>query len=236
MGDAARRVLTGVQKERRPPGLQGRIPTSLENMDPASPFVRYLAALPIDSRIHTHSIIPIRKAVSTDGAHDGVVTYASAHLDGVESEVLVPAGHSCQSHPRTTIELRRILREHIRLLDGTPSEGRGGRRSDQPATGPSAGPARLELHAGRQLRVASPARFPCASPGTQSEARSSRTRDSQFVLEPRTPSSARQGAVPGDCPILTLGRSQESRVRENRQHGFTGSLALTSRRTLRGRK
>ena len=116
---AARRVLAHVPSERLPPGLQDRIPTSLENMDPASPFVRYLAELPIDPRIHAHSIIPIGKAESTDGADDGVVSYASAHLEGVESEVLVPAGHSCQSHPRTTIELRRILREHIRLLDGT---------------------------------------------------------------------------------------------------------------------
>ena len=142
---AARRVLARAQSERLPLGMQDRIPTSLENMEPASPFVRYLAALPIDPRIHAHSIISIGKAESTGGAHDGVVTYASAHLDGVESEVLVPAGHSCQSHPRTTIELRRILREHIRLLDGRPSEGGGMRRSDQPATGPSVGPAKLEL-------------------------------------------------------------------------------------------
>jgi pimeloyl-ACP methyl ester carboxylesterase len=119
---AARRILTGVRREQLPPGLEDRIPTSLENMDPASPFVRYLADLPIDSRIHAHSIVPIGKARSTHGAHDGVVAYASAHLEGAESEVLVPAGHSCQSHPRTTIELRRILREHIRSLDGARAE------------------------------------------------------------------------------------------------------------------
>jgi hypothetical protein len=91
-------------------------------MDPASPFVRYLAELPIDPRIHAHSIVPIGKAESADGADDGVVSYASAHLDGVESEVLVPAGHSCLSHPRTTIELRRILREHVRSFDAADAE------------------------------------------------------------------------------------------------------------------
>jgi triacylglycerol esterase/lipase EstA (alpha/beta hydrolase family) len=119
---AARRVLTRVPSERLPPGMQDRIPTSLENMDPASPFVRYLAELPIDPRVHLHSIIPIGKAESTKGANDGVVSYASAHLAGAESEVLVPAGHSCQSHPRTMTELRRILREHIRVLDGADAE------------------------------------------------------------------------------------------------------------------
>jgi pimeloyl-ACP methyl ester carboxylesterase len=119
---AARHVLARAQRERLPLGMEDRIPTSLENMEPSSPFVRYLAELPIDPRIRVHSIIPIGEAESTDSAHDGVVTYASAHLDGVESEVLVPAEHSCLSHPRTTIELRRILHEHIRWFEGGYAE------------------------------------------------------------------------------------------------------------------
>ena len=42
-----------------------------------------------------------------------MVEYESAHLEGVDSEILVPSKHSCQSHPRTLIELRRILLEHL---------------------------------------------------------------------------------------------------------------------------
>jgi len=38
------------------------------------------------------------------------VKYASAHLENVESElVIVPAGHSVQSAPRAIEEVRRIL-------------------------------------------------------------------------------------------------------------------------------
>ena len=41
--------------------------------------------------------------------NDGVVQYSSAHLDGMESEFIVHAGHSCQGNPLTIEEVRRIL-------------------------------------------------------------------------------------------------------------------------------
>jgi hypothetical protein len=44
--------------------------------------------------------------------NDGVVAYTSAHTDGVESELVVHAGHTAQSHPRTVEEVRRILLLH----------------------------------------------------------------------------------------------------------------------------
>lgn len=40
-------------------------------------------------------------------------TVGSAHIEGVESEFIVRTGHSCQGHPFTIEELRRILYEHI---------------------------------------------------------------------------------------------------------------------------
>jgi len=45
---------------------------------------------------------------------DGVVKYSSAHITGVESELVVRSGHSCQGMPKTIEEVRRILREHLR--------------------------------------------------------------------------------------------------------------------------
>ena len=44
---------------------------------------------------------------------DGVVRYTSTHIEGVESELVVRSGHSCQSDPRTIEEIRRILHEHV---------------------------------------------------------------------------------------------------------------------------
>jgi hypothetical protein len=48
------------------------------------------------------------------GGDDGVVKYSSAHLAGVESELVVRSGHSCQGNPATIEEVRRILLEHLR--------------------------------------------------------------------------------------------------------------------------
>jgi pimeloyl-ACP methyl ester carboxylesterase len=89
------------------------LPTSVDNMSPTNRFLRTLASLPIDSRIHAHSIIPVRKAGSLAGQTDGVVAYESAHIEGVKSELVVRSGHSTQSHPDTIEEVRRILREHV---------------------------------------------------------------------------------------------------------------------------
>jgi hypothetical protein len=84
-------------------------------MDPSNKVQQYLASIPIDPRIHAHSIIAIGNADPDhpEQADDGVVKYGSAHLEGVESEIRVPSQHSCQSHPRTIVEVRRILLAHL---------------------------------------------------------------------------------------------------------------------------
>jgi hypothetical protein len=43
-----------------------------------------------------------------DGS-DGVVRYQSAHIEGVQSELIVRSGHSVQANPQTVLEVRRIL-------------------------------------------------------------------------------------------------------------------------------
>jgi pimeloyl-ACP methyl ester carboxylesterase len=102
-------------EKKLPPGLEPRIPTSLDNMETSSPFLRHLARKPIVPGVTAHSVIAIGDAdpAHPEGANDGVVEYESAHIEGVESELLVPGGHSCQTQPRAIREVRRILREHL---------------------------------------------------------------------------------------------------------------------------
>jgi len=91
-----------------------RLPSSVDNMKPDSPFTITLESLPIDSSVHAHSIIPVLGNPPPEGQNDGVVAYSSAHLAGVESEFVVfHSGHSTQSHPATIQEARRILLEHL---------------------------------------------------------------------------------------------------------------------------
>jgi hypothetical protein len=39
--------------------------------------------------------------------------YRSAHLEGAESEKVIPAGHYLMANPETVAEIKRILEEHI---------------------------------------------------------------------------------------------------------------------------
>ncbi len=91
---------------------------SVGNMSPDSEFIQLLASLPVAPGITSHSIIGVQKGPIEEGG-DGVVSYQSAHLDGVDSELVVKSGHSSQSNPVVVEEIRRILIEHLgdTLLD-----------------------------------------------------------------------------------------------------------------------
>jgi pimeloyl-ACP methyl ester carboxylesterase len=105
-----------------------QICNSIDLLDPKSPALEQLAALPLPRHIHFHSIMG---EIFGEGekSSDGVVPYTSAHLDGVDSEVLVSASHLVvHHHPRAVLEVRRILLEHLKQVqseDGViPAEHR----------------------------------------------------------------------------------------------------------------
>jgi hypothetical protein len=77
-----------------------------------NPFLQTLSALPIAPGITANSIIAVRGDGPPQDGNDGVVTYTSAHIDGVESELVVRSGHSAQKAPASIEEVRRILLLH----------------------------------------------------------------------------------------------------------------------------
>ena len=85
---------------------------SVYGMTPGSPLITGLADLPVAPGIPAHSIIAVRGDGPLEDASDGVVRYESAHIEGVESELVVRSGHSVQSNPQTVLEVRRILLLH----------------------------------------------------------------------------------------------------------------------------
>ena len=90
-----------------------RLPTAVDNMFGSSTFVRALSECPIGPGVAMHSIIAVQGRGDPRRLNDGVVAYESAHLDGVESEIVVKSPHSLQTNPETILEVRRILREHV---------------------------------------------------------------------------------------------------------------------------
>ena len=90
---------------------------AIYNMTPGSRFIEALAATPVAPDVVAHSIIPVMGDLPPDGQDDGVVKYASAHIDGVRSELVVPhQDHSAQSNPVAIDEVRRILFEHAEVV------------------------------------------------------------------------------------------------------------------------
>lgn len=103
-----------------------RIDTSVEALDPASPFFAALEECPKAPWVKWHSIIgvlPEKGLVGRlAGGSDGVVSYQSAHLDEADSELVVPADHlTIHGHPLTVQEVRRILLEHLAQLRSQPA-------------------------------------------------------------------------------------------------------------------
>jgi pimeloyl-ACP methyl ester carboxylesterase len=107
-GDLATLQADGVVMATRMKGL----PTSVDNMREGNPFLMALLSLPIAPGIAKHSIIPVLGDAPFEDGKDGVVAYRSAHLDEVDSELVVKSGHSTQSEPATIEEVRRILGVH----------------------------------------------------------------------------------------------------------------------------
>ena len=85
-------------------------------MDPKSRFVQMYNTFPVAPGVTAHSIIPVKNPKDPkEKWNDGVVEYKSAHIEPVQSELIVKnSGHSAQDHPEAIEEVRRILLEHLR--------------------------------------------------------------------------------------------------------------------------
>jgi pimeloyl-ACP methyl ester carboxylesterase len=90
----------------------GRLPNSVSNLAPNAPYLAVLNKESIKTRYH--SIIGNRgKPGPLAESSDGVVPYWSSHLDGAQSECIVPGPHGSCQLPQTIAELDRILRLHL---------------------------------------------------------------------------------------------------------------------------
>ena len=100
-------------------------PNSIDGMSPDNKYLHVVAAAPFARGVKAHSIIAIDGDDRPPEGNDGVVAYRSAHLNKVESEVIVRSGHSCQGTPTAIEEVRRILLEHLASLPGTAPAAKG---------------------------------------------------------------------------------------------------------------
>ncbi|SIO62216.1 hypothetical protein SAMN05444166_6981 [Singulisphaera sp. GP187] len=103
-----------------------RLPTSIETLESISPNIPSILNAILMMKPHSdvvyHSIIGSLKPGGVVRTTDSVVNYGSAHLDGVESELIVRSDHGVQKDPEAIQEVRRILLKHAAASGGaTPS-------------------------------------------------------------------------------------------------------------------
>jgi hypothetical protein len=99
-------------------GKLQRLPNSLDVLKPGNRFVTTIDKIPTTKGVPFNSIIGDR---GKGGNHDrtppvstdGIVPYWSSHLDGAESELIVPSGHWSNQNPAAIAEVRRILLKHL---------------------------------------------------------------------------------------------------------------------------
>ena len=88
--------------------------TSVKALSPQNPALLALAQALVDRCVPYHLIQGDRGLGGGVNASDGVVQFRSSHLDGAQSELVVPAGHAAFTHPFAVLEIKRILHEHLR--------------------------------------------------------------------------------------------------------------------------
>jgi pimeloyl-ACP methyl ester carboxylesterase len=91
-----------------------RMPTSLDQMNPNNSFLKTLASIPLAPGVAANSVISVKGSGPVEEDGDGIVNYTSAHIEGVESELVVESSHTLQDRPETVEEVRRILLYHAR--------------------------------------------------------------------------------------------------------------------------
>jgi pimeloyl-ACP methyl ester carboxylesterase len=83
---------------------------SLDTLSPKSRFVQAINKIPLTPGVPYHTIIGDRGRGDSPNSSDGAVPYWSSHMDGAQTELIVPSNHSAHQNPQAIAEVRRILR------------------------------------------------------------------------------------------------------------------------------
>jgi pimeloyl-ACP methyl ester carboxylesterase len=87
-----------------------RAPNSIDTLSPKNRFVQAINKIPIVPGIPYHTIQGDRGRGDSPNSSDGVVPYWSSHMEGAQSECIVPSDHSAHQNPKAFDEVTRILK------------------------------------------------------------------------------------------------------------------------------
>ncbi len=99
------------------PEARKRVSSSIDILKYNNPMIDAVGSAGMSPGVVYHTIVGKLGPGPLETSTDGVVSYRSAHLEGAASELVVPTNHLCQQDPRTIIELKRILAEHLSVFE-----------------------------------------------------------------------------------------------------------------------
>jgi pimeloyl-ACP methyl ester carboxylesterase len=119
--DSLMRAIEHLAQDGPPPikdGVLKKLQTSIDTLSPESPILPVLLRAHRAPWVYFHNIVGVTDddgvVARLAGDTDGIVTFESAHLDDVASEIVVASDHvNVHRHPRTVLEIQRILLEHL---------------------------------------------------------------------------------------------------------------------------
>ena len=85
---------------------------SVDTLSPKSRFVNAINTIPITPGVRYDTIIGDRGRGDSPNSSDGVVPYWSSHMEGAETEDIVPSRHPVHQNPQAIAEVLHILKAH----------------------------------------------------------------------------------------------------------------------------
>jgi pimeloyl-ACP methyl ester carboxylesterase len=86
---------------------------SLDTLSPDSRFVKAINTLPLTPGIPYDTIIGDRGRGDSPDSSDGAVPYWSSHMNGAQTEHIVPSDHSAHQNPQAIANVLQILKAHV---------------------------------------------------------------------------------------------------------------------------
>jgi len=106
-GDSALRFISEELKPKRRAN-------SVDSLSPKSRFLNAMNTIPMTPGVHYHTIIGDRGRGDSPNSSDGVVPYWSSHMDGAQTEDIVPSDHAAHQNPQAIEDVLRILKAHAK--------------------------------------------------------------------------------------------------------------------------
>jgi hypothetical protein len=91
---------------------------SVDSLSPKSRFLNAMNTIPITPGVRYNTIIGDRGRGDSPNSSDGVVPYWSSHMNGAQSECIVPSGHGAHQDPQAIASIALRLSVSLLLIQG----------------------------------------------------------------------------------------------------------------------